>query len=500
MGEGLSKVPSILAEIVAEGVSPAALFQETIETALVGMLMLDLKGRIRYANTAYCTMSGFTPAELLKREFGSLEDPDWQAKLQAKLGGLLRGEEESLRMAGRQIRSDGSVLWVEMSASLLRDGKGKPHAVVLVIEDVTPQHKAEDSLVEVKAEKLQVMEALPQMVWITGPSGELEYVNARWREFTGNKPTDEPFGGVALIHPEDRERMLGMFSDAMRTKQPYEVEHRMRHADGSYRWVVTRARPLKDLQGNVVQWFGTSADVHERKEAEGLLRRTEQLAAAGRLAATVAHEINNPLEAVSNLLYLALHEQGVPVVSRRYLRTANEELRRVGHIVSQTLGFYRESSVPRLVDLRELVNDVLVLYQRKLDARQIRVTRNMESVTVEGIAGELRQVIANLVSNALDAMESNGVLGIELRAEGEEAMLSISDTGHGIAKSLLGRIFEPFFTTKNETGTGLGLWVSKGIVDKHHGRLEAVSSQAREDHGTAFVVTLPQHDLLRKSA
>jgi signal transduction histidine kinase len=257
---------------------------------------------------------------------------------------------------------------------------------------------------------------------------------------------------------------------------------------------------LIDPQGNVMHWFGTSADVHGRKEAEVLLRRTEQLAAAGRLAATVAHEINNPLEAVSNLLYLALQEDGVPAVSRGYLRTASEELRRVGHIVSQTLSFYRETGESRFIDLRALVNDVLELYQRKLDARQIRVTRNVESVSVEGVPGELRQVIANLMTNALDAMEPNGVLAIELHAERGMAVLSISDTGHGIAKPLLGRIFEPFFTTKNETGTGLGLWVSKGIVEKHKGRLEVVSSQRSEDHGTAFVMTLPQQEVLRRTA
>jgi signal transduction histidine kinase len=218
------------------------------------------------------------------------------------------------------------------------------------------------------------------------------------------------------------------------------------------------------------------------------------------LAATVAHEINNPLEAVGNLLYLALQEQGLPVVSKRYLRMANEELRRVSHIVSQTLGFYRESNAPQSIDLCALVNDVVSLYQRKLDSRQIRVVRSMESVTVEGIAGELRQVIANLMSNALDAMEPNGVLAIEVRPQNDEVRLTISDTGHGIATPLLSHIFEPFFTTKKDVGTGLGLWVSKGIVEKHQGRLDVASSQKDEDHGTVFVMTLPRQTALRRSA
>jgi signal transduction histidine kinase len=168
--------------------------------------------------------------------------------------------------------------------------------------------------------------------------------------------------------------------------------------------------------------------------------------------------------------------------------------------VSQTLGFYRESGTPQPIDLCALVDDVLPLYQRKLDARQIRVTRSMERVTVEGVAGELRQVVANLLSNALDAMEPYGVLAMEVRSQGDEVRLSISDTGHGIAPPLLEHIFEPFFTTKKDIGTGLGLWVSKGIVEKHQGRLDVVSSQKDEDHGTAFVMTLPRQGTLRKSA
>ena len=350
----------------------------------------------------------------------------------------------------------------------------------------------------------QLMEAIPQMGWVSGPGGQPEYVNQCWRAFTGTEPEREPFGGLRLIHAEDSEWVGEAFANALRAKRRYEIEYRMRHADGSYRWVLTQARPIfdgtGDETGEVVCWFGTTTDIHDLKTTKSLLRRTEKLAAAGRLAATVAHEINNPLEAVSNLLYLALHEDGLPVVSKRYLRMANEELRRVGHIVSQTLGFYRDPGAPQPIDLRALVDDVLALYQRRLEARQIRVTRSMEKAMVEGVAGELRQVVANLLSNALDAMEPYGVLSIEVRSHKDEVRLSISDTGHGIATPVLEHIFEPFFTTKKDVGTGLGLWVSKGIVEKHQGRLDVMSSQRDEDHGTAFVMTLPRGGALRRSA
>jgi PAS domain S-box-containing protein len=486
--------------MVGGGVLPITLFHEAIERVTVGVVILDLEGRIRYANTAYCEMSGYAATKLLNRSFASLEDPDDLADTDARLAGLVRGEQENLRLEGRHLREDGSMLWVHISVSLLRDEKKEPRALIAVIENVTPQHATEDTLRKVLAEQLQLMEAIPQMVWVTGPGGKPEYVNERWRAFTGTDPGAEPFGGLGLIHPDDRERAAEMSVRALRSQLPYEVEHRMRRADGSYRWVLARVQPLSDAMGNVSHWVGISTDVQERRTAENLLRRTEKLAAAGRLAATVAHEINNPLEAVGNLLYLALHEQGLPIASRRYLGLANDELHRVGNIVSQTLDFYRESSAPQSVDLCALVNDVLSLYQRKLDARQIRVTRNMETVSVEGVAGELRQVVANLLSNALDAMEPYGVLAMEVRSQRDEVQFSISDTGHGIAVPVLDHIFDPFFTTKRDAGTGLGLWVSKGIVEKHQGRLDVVSSQNDEDHGTAFVMTLPRRGAIRRSA
>jgi PAS domain S-box-containing protein len=490
--------------MATRGLSPDTLFREVVETASVGIALLDLKGRIQYANPACCEISGYPAAKLHNLGFVSLAHPDEQEEMGTQFSCLLNAEEGTLRLQFRLFRKDGCTRWVRVSGTLLRDGTGNPHAVIAMMEDLTPQHMTEEALHDVRAEQTQWMEAIPQMVWVSGAAGEPEYVNERWRNFTGAGPNagrgSEPFGGMDLIHPDDRERTAEMFTDALRMKRPYEVEHRMRRADGTYRWVLARAQPLIDAVGKVVHWFGTSTDIHERKAAENLLLRTEKLAAAGRLAATVAHEINNPLEAVGNLIYLALHEPELPPVSRGYLRMANEELRRVGHIVSQTLGFYRESSTPQPVDLSALVNDVLSLYERKLDARQIRVTRNMESVVVEGVAGELRQVVANLLSNALDAMEPYGVLAMEVRSERDQVRLSISDTGHGIATPLLEHIFEPFFTTKKDAGTGLGLWVAKGIVEKHQGRLDVMSSQREEDHGTAFVMTLPRKDTLRKSA
>jgi PAS domain S-box-containing protein len=529
----LHKLPVSVVEMVS-AVAPESLFHEVIETAPAGMVLLDLGGRIRYANLVYAEMLGYTAEELVERSLVSLmyaEDGEEMARL---LGQLERGEVETVRVEKRAQSRGRSVLRLCFSFSLLRHTTGEPHALMATVEDVTRRQVADDArmklqrereqvrelvlpeqterwssadqvnermLSELAAEQLQLLEAIPQMVWVTGPGGELEYVNEHWRAFTKASMGKEVGAWLALIHPEDREWTAQQFDASLRTRRTYEVEHRMRQGDGSYRWVLARAQPLLAPDGRVTHWFGTSTDIHERKTAEELLRRTEKLAAAGRLAATVAHEINNPLEAVGNLLFLALNEHALPPVAARYLQMANEELRRVGQIVSQTLGFYRESNVRQPIELSMLVNDVLSLYQRKLDARQIRVVRQMESgVVVEGIAGELRQVLANLLANALDAMGTNGVLGVAVESTAREGRVTISDTGQGIAPALLNRIFEPFFTTKKDAGTGLGLWVSKGIVEKHQGWMEVESSQGHDDHGTAFVFTLPRQQALPVTA
>jgi PAS domain S-box-containing protein len=498
-----------------------------LDTASEGIYGVDLQGRCTFVNRSAAKLLGYTPEEMLGRNLQTLIDASAGDSSAAAAAVERRDAEQDGQQVHTSVetlrRKDGSPVPVEQSAeAVVVDGEVRGTVVTLrpageqdcdalleqerllreQTEQLTSAVQAKERVLrDVRAEQLQLLEAIPQMVWVTGPGGEPEYVNEHWRTFTGASMGEEIGEWQSLIHPEDREWTAQQFEASIRTRRTYEVEHRMRMGDGGYRWVLARAQPLIAADGTVTHWFGTSTDIHERKSAEDLLRRTEKLAAAGRLAATVAHEINNPLEAVGNLLFLALNEHAVPPGAMRYLQMANEELRRVGHIVSQTLGFYRESNVRQPIDLGMLVNDVLSLYQRKLDARQIRVTRQMESgAVVDGIAGELRQVLANLLANALDAMEPNGVLGVAVEAAQQEARITISDTGHGIAPALLGHIFEPFFTTKEDAGTGLGLWVSKGIAEKHDGRLEVASSQGREDHGTAFVLTLPRRTALPLTA
>jgi PAS domain S-box-containing protein len=271
----------------------------------------------------------------------------------------------------------------------------------------------------------------------------------------------------------------------------------LQRKDGTFIPIEDSAAPIRDDRDQLVGVVLVFRDAtHERKSQE-VLRKTEKLAAAARLAATVAHEINNPLEAVGNLLYLARAVPGVPAEVTQHLTVAEHELNRVSHITRQTLGFYHESISPDRVEVSALIDSVLQLYANKLRSKNVLVVRDFdECPSIQGWPGELKQLISNLVSNAVDAMGPRGTLSIKVSSVGqphdEQIQLTVEDNGTGIATEHLERIFEPFFTTKKDVGTGLGLWVAKEIAERHGGAIQVhTSNGGNGSRGTRFTVTLP---------
>ena len=238
-------------------------------------------------------------------------------------------------------------------------------------------------------------------------------------------------------------------------------------------------------------------DRRERKRAEEALMHNEKIAMLGRLAATVAHEINNPLSSVTNVLYLLSTQPELTNDSKILIEMAQNELKRVAEISHQTLSFYRESPHPVALDLAELVEGVLWLFDRPIREKNIVVDRRIEyRDKFTAYPGELRQALSNLISNAIHAIRPNGRLVVRVhegarRRTGERGVcFLIADNGGGIAGGDRGLIFEPFFSTKGENGTGLGLWVTKGIVEKHKGTIRVRSAQG-ERAGTTFSIFLP---------
>jgi signal transduction histidine kinase len=237
----------------------------------------------------------------------------------------------------------------------------------------------------------------------------------------------------------------------------------------------------------------TNEQLRERlRLAEESLRQSERLAIAGRFAGAIIHEVNNPLEALTNLVYLTKQEAHDPENVRRNMLVAETQLDRLGEIARKTLSFYREPSEAKEFDLVEIAESALRIHAHRLSATSVELRKDLpEKLMVRALGGEILQVLTNLILNAIDAMPEKGaVLCLRIRPDKERVHITISDNGHGIPPSVRKSLFEPYVTHKS-TGTGVGLWLSKRILDKHQGTIRFRSSHKPGKSGTTFRVSLP---------
>ena len=263
--------------------------------------------------------------------------------------------------------------------------------------------------------------------------------------------------------------------------------------------VELTAAPIRDNRGQLVGVVMVFRDVMQRRQTEQTLRASERLTQAGRLSATIAHEIRNPLDTVSNLIYLLQHEQKPNGTASQYLDMAADELARIAQITGQLLTFHREARTPVPVSMTDVLESVQVVFAPQIKKARIQVEQCFEATPpVRGFPGEIRQVFSNLVGNAVEAMPSGGTLVLHLRKSSlasdptrEGVRVTILDSGPGIPPAVRKNLFAPFYTTKGEKGTGLGLWVSRGIVEKHEGTIHLASCMKPGRSGTAFSVFLP---------
>jgi PAS domain S-box-containing protein len=301
-----------------------------------------------------------------------------------------------------------------------------------------------------------------------------------------------------LLHPDDRSEVLKLVAMGFETGAPVQGEWRVVWPDGSIHWIAGKWQVIRDDSARPVRVTGASIDVTQQKKLEENLRTSEKLAAVGRLAATIAHEINNPLEAVTNLIYLARKQPDLPDKLKNYLGCADRELRRVSHIARQTLGFYRDSSQPVEFRVASATDDVLTIYSNRLKNKALHIEKRIQrGLTACTAQGEFKQILSNLIANAIDACNERGRILIRaratrhLRAGGDGIRVTIADDGVGISPENKRRLFSPFFTTKEEVGTGLGLWVTKDLIEKRGGSIR-FRSQIRTKSGTIMSFFVPK--------
>ena len=400
------------------------------------------------------------------------------------------------------------VYWT-FSYSPVWDAGGKVRGTLVVCSETTGRVLAERAIETERARLLEVLQQAPAFfALLQGPDHVISMVNSLYLRLINHRDVLGKPVRVAL--PDAAEQGYVEILDRVYQGEPY-VGHGMRFdvfaGEGmapDERYVDFVYQPLREPDGSVSGIIVLGVDVTERKRAQDALLQSEKLAAVGRLAGSIAHEINNPLESVTNLLYIARGISGSDAVNE-YLETADRELRRVAAITNQTLRFHRQATRPTEITGEELIGSVLPLYQGRIVNANVRVEKRFRGdAPVRCFEGEIRQVISNLIANALDAMHQpepclmlRSQLGRDHRSGRAGLILTVADTGPGMAANVAGQAFDAFFTTKGMLGTGLGLWICREIVQRHNGRILLRTSQRPGHSGTTFNVFLPFDATLR---
>ena len=516
-----------------------ALQHAIFNSANFSSIATDAHGVIQIFNVGAERMLGYTAAEVmntitpadisdpqevvaraatLSLEFGTPITPGFEA-LVFKAS---RGIEDIYELT--YIRKDGSRFPAVVSVTALRDAHNAIIGYLLIGTDNTARKHAEEALLKAGALQSAIFNSANFSSIATDAHGVIQIFNVGAERMLGytaaevmNKitPADisdpqEVVARAATLSLELETRITPgfealVFKASRGIEDIYELTYIRK--DGSRFPAMVSVTALRDAQNAIIGYLLIGTDNTARKHAEEALLRSEMLASAGRMAASIAHEINNPLEAMMNTLYLVRKTDGLPDTALEYLDVADGELMRIAHITRQTLGFYREFSAATSNSTSSLINSVINLLQAKIRANGARVEQQgNELLQVMGIAGELRQVMANLLANSLDAIGENGRVVIRASSstnpnDGKPRVrISVADFGHGMVNETTKHIFDPFFTTKGSVGTGLGLWVCKQLVEKNGGFIKVRSNTNGDHRGTTFSIVLPADEAMQSAA
>jgi PAS domain S-box-containing protein len=464
-------------------------------------------GRISYANQRFLEFIGPQHAPDDAGSWINAFDPTDRHRVLRVWGASVESGTD-YDIEARLIRNeDGASRWFSLRASPVRDENGAVLQWLGVAIDIHDSrtfaatlHQKQLETERQRAELESIYENTPVGLALFDPvSFRYLRINDELARMIG-LPKDQIIGR-SVLDIASGVASIGQLFRQVATGQPvrdYILEGELSSRPGDRRTWNVNYFPVYDKAGNLAGITTASLEVTQQKRTEAALVQSEKLAAVGRLASSISHEINNPLEAITNLLYLVSTDPGLPPELKVYVNMAQSELSRVSQIATQTLRFHRQAVRPTAVTAAQLVNAVLNLYQGRLSNSGIQVETSYTSATrILCFENDIRQVLNNLIANAIDAMRTGGRLlarahdTTDIPTGRRGVRITVADTGHGMSSATLNHLFEPFFTTKDLNGTGLGLWISHGIIQRHKGRLEVRSSQHPVHHGTIFSLFLP---------
>jgi len=464
--------------------------RDFLENAVVGMHWVAGDGTILWANKAELSLLGYERGEYVGRHISEFHADvsvidDILERLSRKEE--LHGYEARLRC------KDGAIRYVRIDSNVLvRDGQFV-HTRCFTT-DITEKKQSELALYRMAA----IVESSDDAIIGKDLNGVVTDWNKSAERIFGYEAAEIVGRPITVLIPTEFLNDENVILAKIRVGERIDHFQTVRlKKNGDRIDVSLTISPIRDERGRIVGAAKIVRDITAQKKLETKLQISEKLASVGRHAATVAHEINNPLEAVINLIHIAKQHSGASEEIKRYLNSADKELQRVAHITQQTLGFYRTNSQPMSLAIADVLQDVLTVYERKCQYKKLNVEQRIEpSLTLNTVQGELKQILSNLIANAIDASKENGKIVICARTShhfpsgGSGVRITIADNGAGIANEDKPKLFAPFFTTKTAVGTGLGLWITKDLLDKRGGRIRFRSSDS-DRSGTVMTIYLP---------